>query len=87
MFNSLGLFMGASFVSSSHFVDHHRGLISMCRSKRKRIIKKWTRNKRNWREWETPKKDLYMMNGMFYGHPETINQLREVISREMLQVP
>lgn len=57
-----------------------RNLIIMCRSKRKRIVKKWLQNEKNYRT--VPSTQVYVMKDRIICHPVTFAIIREKLKQE-----
>lgn len=57
-----------------------RNLIKMCRSKRKRIVKKWLQNEKNYNT--IPSSQIYVMKDRIICHPGTFAILREKLKQE-----
>lgn len=62
---------GVRIIESHLMVEFYRQPVS----KRKRIVKKWRKNSRNWR----PMKHAYFVNGAYVMHPETAEHLRKAL--------
>lgn len=69
---------GMNVIEDRNMVDHHAELKKKCRSKKRRIIKKWRRNEKNWKRWTTPKTEVFIIHGRtMIGHPDTLMIIRE----------
>jgi hypothetical protein len=74
---------GMKVVTSPVLVNHHRKLKKKCRSTKKRIEKKWYKNKKNWQEWSTPSQEVYIVGNSIIAHPKVVNQIkREMVKKE-----
>lgn len=78
--NTVGTFMGMTVVEDVRLVDYHKEVI-MCRSKKRRIRKKWVKNPSHWKEWHTPKQELCVVGGVMFGHPATVQQMKGILRR------
>lgn len=50
------------------------------RSKRRRIRKKWCKDRRNWKR--VPTGDVYQLGGTIYMHPDVLKRLKQKIARQ-----
>lgn len=65
-------------------------LIRMCRSKRKRIVKKWLKNKRNYKT--VPSQKIFVFDDPIMGkvitcHPVMAERIRESVRQQRLVAP
>ena len=67
--------------------EHHYRFTSVWfrrpRTKRKRIVKKWKRNRRNWRSEKKPS-DPLIMGGKLVMHPDTWRQIKTQMDRRRM---
>ena len=74
---SVGFVGGKRLIPSPVLMEHHRELKKKCRSTKKRIVKKWYKNKKNWQEWSTPSQEVCIVGNSIIAHPEIVNQIKD----------
>ena len=69
-------YYGFKIIESDLLVD--RILKKRCRSKKRRIVKKWNKNPKNW--GSKPSELIYRMSGnILVAHPVVVAKIKEVI--------
>ncbi len=82
MLNLLGDVYGMPIIESKYCLKDKQVLTRMCRSKKKRIKKKWLKNPRNYRIGMEPA--CYRMEGKIITHPIIAERIRAAIELHSL---
>ena len=66
--------LGMPILANPFLMD--KRLKRMCKSKKKRIIKKWLKNEKNY--INVPSNSLFMINNNMYVHPEKLVLIKSI---------